>query len=145
MYNNTYNENFLGVRTLMTNNEFEKAYQLLRNIKEKCAEWYFLNGVSAMNIGYYQEGEESINKAISLEPKNTNYSKALEAFNFYRDNYRDRSHHYNRRRRHDIDGCCCCCCDDCCCVGDDCCENCMKLWCLDSCCECCGGDLIDCC
>lgn len=145
MYSNMYNENFLDIRNLIDKNEFEKAYQLLRKIKEKCAEWYFLNGVSAMNIGYYEEGEESIKKAVSLEPKNLNYNKVLESFNFYRDNYRDRAYNYNRRRRNDIGGCCCCCCDDCCCcLGDDCCENCMKLWCLDSCCECFGGDIVSC-
>lgn len=144
MYSNTYNEKFLGIRTLIDNNEFEKAYELLKSIKEKCAEWYFLNGVSAMNIGYYEEGEKDINKAISLEPNNLKYSKVLENFNFYRDDYRDRAYHYNRRRRHDMDGCCCCCGDCCCCLGDDCCEGCVKLWCLDSCCECCGGDLVSC-
>lgn len=145
MYNNVYNESLLNIKGLIDKSEFEKAYKLLSNIKSKCAEWYFLNGISAMNIGYYEEGEESIKKAVSLEPNNLNYNKALESFNFYRDNYRDRAYQYNRRRRNDIGGCCCCCCDDCCCcLGDDCCESCVKLWCLDSCCECFGGDIVSC-
>ncbi len=140
MYSNTYNnENFINVRKFIEGNEFEKAYQFLKNLSEKCATWYYLNGISAMNIGYYEEGEESIKKANTMDPKNIEYQQALDTFNFYRDDYRDRSHRYNRRRRGDLDGCCCCCC------GDDCCENCMKLWCLDSCCECCGGDIVGCC
>lgn len=140
MYSNTYNnENFINVRKFIESNEFEKAYQFLKNISEKCATWYYLNGISAMNIGYYEEGEESIKKANTMDPENVEYQQALDTFNFYRDDYRDRSYRYNRRRRGNLDGCCCCCC------GDDCCEDCMKLWCLDSCCECCGGDLVGCC
>jgi len=140
MYSNTYNnENFIKVRKFIESNEFEKAYQFLKNLSEKCATWYYLNGISAMNIGYYEEGEESIKKANTMDPENIEYQQALDTFNFYRDDYRDRSHRYNRRRHSDLGGCCCCCC------GDDCCEDCMKLWCLDSCCECCGGDLVGCC
>lgn len=145
MYSNTYNnESFINVRKFIANNEFEKAYNFLRSIGDKCSTWYYLNGISSMNIGYYEEGEESIKEANTMEPQNMEYKKALESYNFYRDDYRDRSNRYNRRRRSDLGGCCCCCCDDCCC-GDDCCENCAKLWCLDSCCECFGGDLVSCC
>lgn len=147
MYSNTYkNENFIKARLLIDNSDFEKAYQFLKNMKDKCALWYYLNGISAMNIGYYEEGEESIKKANTMEPENKEYKDALDSFNFYRDDYRDRSYRYNRRRHNDLGGCCCCCCDDCCCcLGDDCCEDCMKLWCLDSCCECFGGDIVGCC
>lgn len=145
MYSNTYNnDNFMIIRKFIDNNEFDKAYSFLRNISEKCSKWYYLNGISAMNLGYYEEGENSIKKANTMDPENIEYKKALDNYVFYRDDYRDRSYRYNRRRRSDLDGCCCCCCDDCCC-GDDCCDNCLKLWCLDSCCECCGGDIISCC
>ena len=98
-----------------------------------------------MNLGYYEESEDSIIKATQLEPENKEYKELLESYNFYRDDYRNKSYNYNRRRHSDLGGCCCCCCDDCCCcLGDDCCEDCMKLWCLDSCCECFGGDLVGC-
>ena len=140
-----YNDNFINVRELIGRQEFEKAYKVLKAIENKCAEWYYLNGISSMNIGYYEEGEESIKQATTIEPQNVQYNEALNSYNFYRDDYRDRSHRYNRRRHNDLGGCCCCCCDDCCCCcGDDCCEGCMKLWCLDSCCECCGGDIVSC-
>lgn len=146
MYSNTYNnDNFMSIRKLIDNNEFDKAYNFLRSIGEKCSQWYYLNGISAMNLGYYEEGEDSINKASTMDPENLEYKKALDNYIFYRDDYRDRSHRYNRRRRNDLDGCCCCCCcDDMCCCGGDCCEDCAKLWCLDSCCECCGGDIVSC-
>lgn len=145
MYSNTYNNEFVKVRGLIENNEFEKAYNLLNNIGERCAKWYYLKGISSMNIGYYEEGEESIKKANALEPENVEYKNALDNYMFYRDDYRDRSYMYNTRRQYDNGRCCCCCCDDCCCcIGNDCCGDCAKLWCLDSCCECFGGDIVSC-
>ncbi|MEG1312056.1 MAG: hypothetical protein RR942_15980 [Romboutsia sp.] len=145
MYSNTYSyEKFINIRTLIDNKEFEKAYFILKEIGEKCSQWYYLNGISAMNIGYYEEGEDSIKKAANMEPQNKEYKNALDNYIFYRDDYRDRSRSYNRRRRSDLDGCCCCCDDCCCCCGDDCCGDCGKLWCLDSCCECFGGDIVSC-
>lgn len=145
MYSNTYNDNFMKARLLIEKNEFKSAYDLLKGITDKCAQWYYLTGISAMNIGYYEEGEKCIKEAEVLEPENERFKEALDSFSRYRDDYRDRAYRYNRRRRNGLDGCCCCCCDDCCCCcGDDCCEDCTKLWCLDSCCECFGGDLVDC-
>lgn len=146
MYSNTYNrENFIIARNLIDNKEFNKAYELLQTITNKCGEWFYLTGVSAINIGNYKEGKKYLKIAVDMEPENKEYDKAISKFSRYRDDYNDRAYRYNRRRRSDLDGCCCCCCDDCCCCcGDDCCEDCAKLWCLDSCCECCGGDLVDC-
>ncbi len=144
MYDNTLNNNLLNISNLIKNSEFEKAYNALKNIGDKTSKWYYLNSISSMNLGYYEEGEESILKATAIEPENEEYKKTLDSYNFYRDNYKDRSYRYNKRKRRDLD-CCCCCCDDCCCLGDDCCEDCMKLWCLDSVCECFGGDFIECC
>lgn len=145
MSSNVYN--FCNVRELIGQKEFEKAYQLLKTIGDKCAEWYYLNGISAMNIGYYEEGENSIKQANTMDCENLEYSKSLDNYNFYRDDYNRRAYKYNRRRHNDLGGCCCCCCDDCCCdccCVDGCFDDCMKLWCLDSCCECMGGDLVDC-
>lgn len=146
MYSNTYNnDSFIKARNLMEIKEFQSAYDLLKTISDRCAKWYYMTGISAMNIGYYEEGEDFIKKAESMEPDNSEFKEALSSFSRHRDDYRDRSYRYNRRRRSDLDGCCCCCCDDCCCCcGDDCCEDCTKLWCLDSCCECFGGDLVSC-
>lgn len=147
MYSNVYgNDNFIKARGLIGNSEFNKAYDFLKTIGDKCAEWYYLTGISAMNIGYYEEGEKCINKAKEMNPDNKEYVEAFYNYNGYRNDYNSRSYDYNRRRCNDLDGCCCCCCDDCCCcLGDDCCETCTKLWCLDSCCECMGGDFISCC
>ena len=139
MYSNVYQGQFGDIRSLMAKKEFQRAYDLLQKINNKCSEWYYLTGLSAMNIGYYDEGEEYLKTAATMEPKNEEYSHAFNQYNQYRNDYNNHSYNYNRRKRNDSNGCCCCCC------GDDCCDTLCQLWCADQCCECCGGDLISCC
>ena len=123
MYSNVYQGQFGDIRSLMAKKEFQRAYDLLQKINNKCSEWYYLTGLSAMNIGYYDEGEEYIKTAATMEPKNEEYSHAFNQYNQYRNDYNNHSYNYNRRKRNDSNGCCCCCCGY----------------------ECCGGDLISCC
>lgn len=139
MYSNVYeNDYFIEARKLIDNKEFKKAYNFLQSINDKCSEWYYLTGLSAMNIGYYEEGEDFLKRAKFMEPNNKEYAYAYNRYNNYRNDYDRRSYNYNRNRRYDSRGCCCCCCDD------DCCSNLCTLFVCDSCCECCGGDLCDC-
>ena len=37
------------------------------------SKWYYLNSISAMNLGYYEESEDSITKALEMEPENKEY------------------------------------------------------------------------
>ena len=66
MYSNVYQGEFGSIRNLISKNEFQKAYDLLQKISNKCSEWYYLTGLSAMNIGYYDEGEEYIKTAATM-------------------------------------------------------------------------------
>ena len=148
MYSNpTYNENFNLAKNFIDNKEFNKAYDLLSSISDKSsAKWFYLMGIASLNLGYYEQGEEYLKKAVSLSPENKEYEDALIRYNRYYDDYDRRARRYNRRRHSDLGGCCCCCCDDCCCCcGDDFCEVCTQLWCLGTVCECFGGDFITCC
>ena len=147
MYSNpTYNEKFNLAKNFIDNKEFNKAYDLLSSISDKSsAKWFYLMGIASLNLGYYEQGEEYLKKAVSLSPENKEYEDALTKYNRYYDDYDRRARQYNRRRHSDLGGCCCCCCDDCCCCGDDFCEVCTQLWCLDTVCECFGGDFITCC
>ncbi len=140
-YENSY---FLQIRELIANKEFKRAYNQLKDISQRNGEWYYLSGLSAMNIGYYEEGEDFLKRAKFMEPNNQEYVSAYSQYNNYRNDYDRRSYNYNRNRRYDSPGCCCCCCDDLCCCGDDCCGNLCSLFICDSCCECCGGDLVTC-
>ena len=139
MYSNVYNdEGLTKVRRLIDNKEFKKAYNFLHTINNKCSEWYYLRGVSAMNIGYYEEGEDCLKRAKFMDPNNNEYLRVYNRYNNYRDDYDRRAYNYNRNRQYNSNGCCCCCCDD------DCCSQLCTLYCCDSCCECMGGDLCTC-
>ena len=136
MYSNAYeNDYFMEARRLIENKEFKRAYNFLQSVNDKCSEWYYLTGLCAMNIGYYEEGEDYLKRAKFMEPNNREYQYA---YNNYRNDYDRRSYDYNRNRRYDSNGCCCCCC------GDDCCSDLCTLYICDSCCECFGGDLCTC-
>ena len=87
MYSNVCQCNFSDIRSLMGKKEFQKAYDLLQKISDKCSEWYYLTGLSAMKIGYYDEGEEYITKAATMEPTNEEYSHAFNQYNQYRNDY----------------------------------------------------------
>ncbi|MDY4128932.1 hypothetical protein [Peptostreptococcus porci] len=127
------------VRNLFSQGNFRNCYEALNNIFDRNAEWYFMRGVSAMNLGYYEEGEDFIKRAKFMDPENQEYSEAYNRYINYRNGYNDRANYYNNnRQRMNNPGCCCCC-------GDSCCDTLCTLWCCDSCCECAGGDLITCC
>lgn len=139
MYNNAYSSSvFSEIRNLVNSNEYQKAYNMLQKISDKCSEWYYLTGLSSMKLGYYDEGETYIKKAVTMEPNNEVYKSTLNQYNSYRNNYDNNSYNYNRRNRNVSNGCCCCC-------GDSLCDTLCQLWCADQCCECCGGDFISCC
>ena len=138
MYSNAYeNDHFVKARNLIANKEFRKAYNLLQSISDKSSEWYYLTGLSAINMGYYEEGEDYLKRAKFMDPNNKEYVNAYNRYNNYRNDYDRRSYDYNRNRRYDSNGCCCCC-------GDDCCSDLCTLYICDSSCECLGGDLCTC-
>ncbi|MBP1998333.1 hypothetical protein [Peptostreptococcus canis] len=140
----TYND-YAYQRELFNSGNFRRLYESLNKFVEKDAEWYFLRGLSAMKLGFYEEGEDYIKRAKYMNPENQEYKEAYEQYINYRDGYNNRANFYNNSRHRMNNPGCCCCCSDCCCCGDDCCENLCKLWLCDSCCECMGGDLIECC
>ena len=69
MYSNAYeNNDFTRARNLIANKEFRKAYNLLQSKSDKSSEWYYLTGLAAMNMGYYEEGEDYLKRAKFMEP-----------------------------------------------------------------------------
>ena len=126
---------FQKVRQMMDRGQFRSAYDYLQTVPDTSAEWYYLTGVSAMKIGYYDQGQDYIKRARFMEPENMEYSSAYDDFSMYGNNYNRQADYYNRRSGLDNAGCC----------GGGCCDMLCKLWCADSCCECMGGDLVPCC
>ena len=125
-------------RGLFRDRNFRDCYNSLSRFEDRDAEWYYMRGVCAINLGYYDEGEDYIKRAKFMDPENAEYRAAFDQYITYRNGYNNRADMYNYNRNNLDNGCCCCC-------GDSCCSTCCQLYLCDSCCECMGGDLIPCC
>lgn len=134
--------NYANERELLFQGNFRKLYDSLSKFIDKDSEWYFLRGISAINLGYYDEGEDYLKRARFMDPENSEYQDAYNQYINYRNGYNSRANYYNNNRQRMNNPGCCCCCGDCC--GDGCCDTLCKIWCCDSCCECFGGDLVTC-
>ena len=133
----SYND-YSYARSLLATGDFRRCYDTMNNFEDRDAEWFYIRGMAAMNLGVYEEGEDYIKRAKFMEPNNREYKDAYDNYVSNRNNYNQRADYYNRSRSNlDNAGCCCC--------GGNCCDTCCTLWCADSCCECMGGDLITCC
>lgn len=70
---------FDTVRRLITARRFTEAEAMLNRLSAN-AEWYYLMGIIYINRGWYNQGKEYINKAVSMDPQNTEYRSAQQSF-----------------------------------------------------------------
>jgi molecular chaperone DnaJ len=81
----------------------------------------------SVNRGWYSQGYQDVQTAVSMEPSNYEYKEALNRLQNNNRSYTNYSQNYTRGS------------------NDDLCQMCTCLLCSDQICECCGGDLISCC
>jgi len=117
---------YYDIRMAIKNGNLRDAEQRLQSIKVRDAEWHFLMGLVHMKKGWYDSAYNYISTACNLDPGNMEYRETYNRMSHNNNSYRQT---YYGRNNSDSDMCDCC----------------FKLWCLDSCCECAGGDLISCC
>ena len=133
-YNNTqYASNsyqstndYAYVRNLIESGRFDDAEILLENMVQSSrdAQWYYLKGRINLNRGWLDRAYSYFSTACNMEPQNPEYRAAYENMQTQRNGG------FRQTRRSSEADCGRLCCD---------------LWCLDTCCECMGGDLIPCC
>ena len=83
--NNSYQSYYQGsdgslyaqVRTLINSGNLSAAEQLLRQVKGKDGEWYFLMGSIAYRKGWLDEAHQSFQMACQMDPGNPEYAQAL--------------------------------------------------------------------
>jgi len=119
-------DEFSKIRELIRTGNWETAYALLQNQDRTRSDWYFLNGIIALNRGWYQEALDFIQTAIKMDPGNPEYLSVWN--NMQQTNYRYQA--ASRQRGYN---------------NDNLCQLCTCLYCSDCCCECFGGDIIECC
>jgi molecular chaperone DnaJ len=118
---------FRQVRMNIDRGNIAAAEDMLENSSVRNAEWYFLKGLVFLRKGWYDEARSNMQTAVNMDPGNFEYREALNRMNISNRTYRGNAYGrgYNQ--------------------GPDLCNMCATLWCLDTCCECGGCDLIDCC
>jgi len=129
--NQNYSQNsggsgdFAQIRNLINLNRIDEAEDLLDQIMNRTAEWFFLKGNIFMRRGWYSQGLSFIRQAVNMEPHNAEYRNALNQYMSVGRQYRDVGNNMGG--------------------GMSPCDCCQGLICADCCCECMGGDFIRCC
>lgn len=116
----TGSQPFNAVREAINRNDLAQAEALLSNLA-RTAEWHYLTGIIQSRRGWYAAAYQSFAQAVQMEPGNREYQDAMNRMQHVNARYAGRSNE------------------------PDWCSICGTLWCMDSCCECFGGDLIPCC
>ncbi len=116
--------NYTQIRTLIAKNDLRNARRALDAIALKNAEWYFLSGLVYSRFGNLGLALKDIGTALEMDPGNAEYVNAYYALQNQSQRYQTSYRQYNSGN--DIGSLCC------------------RIWCLDTCCECVGCDLISC-
>ena len=140
---------FDAVKQAIRNKNPEDAQRELDNISNRSAEWHYFQSIIFYEKNWLNDSKKQLEIALSMEPGNAKYSRALEnlkkkidgsrpydadgANDIYHQTTTEGGGRSYRQRSAGAD------------ATDGCCAACQALWCADCCCECMGGDLIRCC
>ena len=111
--------NYINVR------RFREALNVLANISDRSAMWYYYSAIANMGIGNNLVAVDHAKQAAAMEPNNMEYVNFANQMQFRGQHYQNTGYGYGRQTMG---------------TGNLCCD----LWCLDTMCECMGGDLCAC-
>ena len=114
-----------AVRNYINNRRFHEALNVLSNIGNRTAMWYYYSAIANMGIGNNLVAVDHAKQAAAMEPNNMEYVNFANQMQFRGQHYQTMGGGYGRQTYG---------------TGNLCCD----LWCLDTMCECMGGDLCAC-
>ena len=114
-----------AARNFINNRRFHEALNVLANIGNRNAMWYYYSAIANMGIGNNLVAVEHAKQAAAMEPTNMEYVNFANQMQFRGQHYQTMGGGYGRQTYG---------------TGNLCCD----LWCLDTMCECMGGDLCAC-
>lgn len=114
-----------AARNYINARRFREALNVLSNIPNRSAMWYYYSAVSNMGIGNNLVAVEHAKQAAAMEPNNMEYVNFANQLQFRGQYYQTTGYGYGRQSFG---------------TGNLCCD----LWCADTLCECMGGDLCSC-
>ena len=141
-------DNYKLIAEAIKMGDLDRAQRFLDNMSYRNGEWHFYQARVYYSRRWYQECKKQLEVAMEIESNNAKYRKVYEQVcakvdapkpqntqqrTYESDAYTNQqSRSYGREDAGDS-------------AGGTICRVCATLWCLDSCCECMGGDLISCC
>ena len=111
--------NFINMR------RFREALNVLSNIPNRTAMWYYYSSLANWGIGNNIVAVEHAKQAAAMEPNNMEYVNYANQLQYRGQRYQSTGYGYGRQSYG---------------TGNLCCD----LWCADTLCECMGGDLCAC-
>ena len=114
-----------AARNFINNRRFHEALNVLSNIGNRNAMWYYYSAIANMGIGNNLVAVDHAKQAAAMEPNNMEYVNFANQMQFRGQQYQNMGYGYGRQNFG---------------TGNLCCD----LWCLDTMCECMGGDLCAC-
>lgn len=122
------NTQYQAVYSYIQARQFSQALHVLSGISNRNGEWYYLSAIANAGCGNNILAVNHAQQAVNLEPNNMNYRSLLNQLQGGGAFYNSRGANYGYNNNSD----------------NDCCSLFCKLWALDTCCECMGGDLCTC-
>ena len=114
-----------AARNFINNRRFHEALNVLSNIGNRNAMWYYYSAIANMGIGNNLVAVDHAKQAAAMEPNNAEYVNFANQMQFRGQQYQNMGQGYGRQGLG---------------TGNLCCD----LWCMDTMCECMGGDLCAC-
>ncbi len=114
-----------AARNYINSRHFREALNVLANIHNRTAMWYYYSAIANMGIGNNLVAVDHAKQAATMEPNNMEYVNFANQMQFRGQQYQNTGYGYGRPSFG---------------TGNLCCD----LWCLDTMCECMGGDLCAC-
>lgn len=102
----------------INNQYYREALNVLNNIKNRTAQWYYYSAIANMGIGNNVHALEHIKRAVDMEPDNMQYRMLLQRLQYNGQWYQQRGEEYSSP--FSMDG-----------------NWCMKMICLNMMCNCC--------
>ena len=114
-----------AARNYINARRFREALNVLSNIPNRSAMWYYYSSIANMGIGNNLVAVDHAKHAAAMEPNNMEYVNYANQMQFRGQHYQTTGYGYGRQSYG---------------TGNLCCD----LWCADTLCECMGGDLCSC-
>lgn len=114
-----------AARNFINTRRFREALNVLSNIPNRTAMWYYYSSLANWGIGNNIVAVEHAKQAAAMEPNNMEYVNYANQLQYRGQRYQSTGYGYGRQSYG---------------TGNLCCD----LWCADTLCECMGGDLCAC-